>query len=615
MIKKIFAIVICAVFMLGAAVPAFAGSDDSVFSSITTELFYSFDGLEENSGFQMRGFTASPDGKYLFGGFLQNYRHVTMVDVAKGERVGEYLPEIENDDGVTANSNYPKGIAVDCRGYLFVGITHDVPASPYISLACVNPTPDADGYLQEVSHITENLGADHTGINGVAAQKIGDKILVYVATCYDKDTIRCYDVTDVENMHLYSEFGVDGVVDYNELTGSQKDPGYLTVDVDGYIYLCYLAAGASGSKGSHVMKISADGKNVIEQAEVSEAYGICTAGDYVFVSTYGSDIVVLNKSDLSKVAEFEVADIIGTISGCYYAGDCLWIGTHGDGNTSLPGEIYRTNAFALTRDPKETETLPTELITVAPETEAPETQPADPSARDSFVLFDLTDIDVVNKVTPQNSVEIEYDETYGCMKVTVTGDDPYLLLPMAKATYFDGDKYCIMIINYMTEYDVSGEIYFTTKVNRDLPSNHLMYDMEAVEEFTDLEIDMREDDQGMWEGQVRYIRIDPVAQADGEEVFYFKSITMAVEEEEVTEAPVVTEAKDTEPAETKTGEEVETKAGESETKENKPADSQKTENTPKKDNENKFPIWIIFVAVGVVAVAVVLALVLTKKKK
>ena len=63
MIKKVFAVIICAMFMLSAAVPAFAGSDDSVFSGITTELFYAFDGMEENSGFQMRGFTASPDGK------------------------------------------------------------------------------------------------------------------------------------------------------------------------------------------------------------------------------------------------------------------------------------------------------------------------------------------------------------------------------------------------------------------------------------------------------------------------------------------------------------------------------------------------------------------------
>ena len=611
MIKKVFAVIICAMFMLSAAVPAFAGSDDSVFSGITTELFYAFDGMEENSGFQMRGFTASPDGKYVYGGFLQQYRHVTKIDAATGERIGEYLPEIENDDGVTANSNYPKGIAVDCRGYLFVGITHDVPASPYISLACVNPTPDAEGYLQEVSVITENLGADHTGINGVATQKIGDKILVYVATCYDKDTLRCYDVTDVNNMHLYSEFGVDGVVDYNELTGSQKDPGYLTVDVDGYIYLCYLAAGASGSKGSHVMKISADGKNVLEQAEVAEAYGICNAGDYVFVSAYGSKITVLNKSDLSKVGEIELEGGIGAISGCYYAGDCLWIGTHGDGTTALPGEIHRTNAFQLTRDPKETETLPTELITAPVETDAPETQPADPSARDMFVLFDFTDPAVVNKVTPQNNVEIEYDETYGCMKVTVTGDDPYLLLPMAKANYFEGDKYHIMILNYKTEYDVTGEIYFTTKVNRDLASNHLLYDMEAVEEFTDLEIDMFEDDQGNWEGQVRYIRIDPVAQADGEEVFYFKTLTMAVEEEEETAAPVVTEPKETEPKET---EPEETKPAEVvETKENKPQDSGKT---PEKANEEKpVPWWIIAAAAGVVVIGIVLALVLTKKKK
>jgi hypothetical protein len=611
MIKKILAIVRCALFALVAAVPAFAGVDDTVFQNVTTELFLSLDGLEEGSGFQMRGFAASPDGKYVYGGFLQNYRHVTKFDAVTGERIGEYLPEIENDDGVTANSNYPKGIAIDCRGYMFVGITHDVPASPYISLACVNPNPDADGYLQQVSYITENLGADHTGINGVTSRKIGDKVLVYVATCYDKDTIRCYDVTDVENMHLYTEFGVDGVVDYNELTGSQNDPGYLTVDTDGYIYLCFLEKG--GSKGSHVVKIDKDGKNILEKVAVEEAYGISTAGEYVFVSSYGSTITILNKADLSKVTEFELEDGVGAISGCYYAADRLWIGTHGDG-AGLPGEIHRTSLIPVSREAEELETMPTELITTPTETEPAETEPAPGDGRESILVFDFSDPAVVSKIKGDNDCTVEYDEERQCMKVTVVDDeqgpscDPFFTIPMAKANFFDGDKFVILVLRYMTESDCTGEIYYTTKVNRELAANHITYEFEAASEWTDLEIDMRDDDQGNWEGQVRSIRIDPNAMGEDGEVFYFKSLTAMVAEEETE--PAVTEPKETKPAETKPAD---TEPKPAETKENKPAETKPT--VKPADKPNLTWLWIVIGVVVAAAVAAVVVILLKKKKK
>ncbi|MBO4422060.1 MAG: hypothetical protein J5879_01370 [Clostridia bacterium] len=369
--KKIFAVLICIVMICAAAVPVFAGKDDDVVKSIQLDLCLEIEQADV-LGFQMRGFTVSPDGKYLYCGFLQNYRTVVKYDAETLEYIDEYVPEVENDE-VTADQNYPKGLAVDCRGYLFVGITHDVPATPYISLACV------DGNMQEVSVLTEKLdGCDKTGINGVASQKIGDKILVYLVTCYEKDTIRCYDVTDVHNIKPYDKFGVEGVIDYNELTGSQADPGYLTVDTDGYIYLCYLKDNSPNTKGSNVIKIQPDGKAIVSEIDVREAYGICTAGDYLFVAThddFDSCVHVIDKNTMEEVTVIDGNDPDSAFSGIGFANGYLWVGMHG--NNPIAGAVLRSvEQVNLTRDSKETEMVETEALTARPEeTTEPATEP------------------------------------------------------------------------------------------------------------------------------------------------------------------------------------------------------------------------------------------------
>ena len=526
--KKIIAAAICALMLL-TAVPVFAGQDDNVFDNAALELLVDLDRFEENSAFQMRGFAVSPDGKYAYCGFLQGYRHVSKIDTATGEHLGEYEPAIENEDydGVYAANNYPKGLAVDCRGFLFVGITHDVPNTSYISIACVDPDEiDKDGYMREVATITEDMNTDRVGINGIAAQKIGDKILLYVVTCYNKDTIRCYDVTDVTDIKLYKDFGVNGVVDYNELTGSQSDPNYIAVDVDGYIYMCYKQDGSAYSKGSHVMKIDTDGKSMIDQVEAREAFGICTAGDYLFVSTYDgpqSKIVVLNKSDLSAVGELKYEDQFCHLSGCGYGGDYLYVGDHGD--SAIPGTILKSTKLKITRNPRETETVD------KPEIDPPDTgeNPGQPVIQDGkLIIADFSDPSEVAKLYKENhnSVNLEFDEAEVCLKVSVTGDDPYFKLPMNSTTYFDGDEYYVLFIEYKTNVEyTTGEIFFTTKASRDLAANHITYEMYEASEYTCLQIDMSEDDNGNWTGQIRYIRIDPSVDYKGEDqVYYIKRI-------------------------------------------------------------------------------------------
>ena len=619
--KKILAIAICAVMLCALAVPVFAGKDDSVFASAVVDLLVDLDGLDEDGGFQMRGFTAAPDGKYVYGGFLQQDRHVTKIDTSTGEHVASYKPEIENDV-VSANSNYPKGLTVDCRGYLFVGITHDVPATSYISIACVDPddiiTDEYDTKsMKEVSTLTENLGDQysHTGINGIAAQKIGDKVLLYVVTCYDKDTIRCYDVTDVTNMHLYDGFGVNGVVDYNELTGSQADPGYVAVDVDGYVYLCYKSDQSSCSKGSHVVKIAENGKDIVSQVEVNEAYGICTAGDYLFVSTYASSdskIVVLNKADLSKVAELAWADQTYALSGCSYGGNTLYIGDHGDGTSTLPGSVLRCE-LNITRDAKETEKMEKQHVeeTTTEATTTESQNPEDPAG--GFVVIDMTDPAVVAKLKGDNNCTITYDEVNGCAKVEVTGDDPYFTIPMKKDQRFDGDKYQIIVLTYKTEVeDTTGEIFFTSKASSALASNHTTYFMEAAEDFTELEIDMRDDDNGTWEGEIRSIRIDPSTDGSDDQVFYFKSVVVREAPEEETE-PETEKAPETD----KTTEATQT----TEAVTDKTPETTKAPTTTNNNNNQGgganvgLIIGIICGAVVVIAVVVFIILKAVKKKK
>ena len=318
------------------AVSAFAGSADEAVKAATLELGAEFAPGDINGAIQMRGFTASPDGKYVYGGFLQGGRYVVRFNVSDNTQAGSYKPQSED------NELYCKGLAVDDRGYLYVGITHASHSD--IAVAAV------DKDMKQVGYLSEDLGSANTGINGVAVQKIKDKYKLFAVTAYDVDSVRCYDVTDPANITLDSNFGVDGVMNYTTVVGGEKDPSYIAVDTDGYIYLTYLKSGSG--KGSHVAKIAWDGKSVLKEVEVAQAYGICEAGDYVFVATYNkadSCVKVLNKTDLSEVATLKYENQATDLSDIAFGGDTLFVGDHGNGNSN--GGAYYKAAIKLTADP------------------------------------------------------------------------------------------------------------------------------------------------------------------------------------------------------------------------------------------------------------------------
>ncbi|MBO4326729.1 MAG: hypothetical protein J5950_05625 [Clostridia bacterium] len=370
--SAIFAAVTAAVVLissLAGSLICFAGQDDENVKNAQIEELIVPDPFAEDA-YGLRGFTVSPDGERLFLGYLHgpygDASHVSLYDARTLRKTGEYIPVVDENIPVDMYNYYPKGLAVDNRGFLFVGVTHA--ETPYCSIYCV------DNYLREIGHIVEDLG-ETTGINGIATQKMGDRILLYVLTCYNADTIRCYDVTDPTDMKLYEAFGDGGVVDYNELTGSERDPGYIAVDIDGNVYItCMLKS--SGSKGSHVLKLSPDGKEIVARVAISEAYGICTAGDYLFVSTYDYDrskIYALNRSDLSEVAVYSEENQSEPLTSISYGGQFLYIADQGEENPTDAGRVLRTkNMLKLTRDARETEKVDPGKYEVPPTAEPTE---------------------------------------------------------------------------------------------------------------------------------------------------------------------------------------------------------------------------------------------------
>lgn len=70
----------------------------------------------------------------------------------------------------------------------------------------------------------------NVGVNGVAVVKTGDTYLCYMAVSYHNFSIRCYDVTDPENIVLYTDFAQNGVCQ------TAYTPFYLATDTQGNVY-------------------------------------------------------------------------------------------------------------------------------------------------------------------------------------------------------------------------------------------------------------------------------------------------------------------------------------------------------------------------------------------
>ncbi len=224
---------------------------------------------------------------------------------------------------------------------------------------------------------------------------------------------------------------------------------------------------------------------------------------------------------------------------------------------------------------------------------------------DKFLLVDFTNPDILSKIGGVGDCKLEFDEAEGCIKMTVTGEDPHFEIPMSKLRYFDGGKFTVLRVNYKTDEDHDGTIYFTTKNVPKIDYCYVEYDFEKTDDFKDALIDM--DESSNWMDEVRSLRFDPVNEGEEGQVFYFKSITVEVFEEPETE-----KKPDTEPEQTKA---TETEVNTDTTSD----DAAKEADTTKEDGkavEKSNNVWIWFVLGGcALATVIVIIIVVTKKKK
>lgn len=278
----------------------------------------------------LRGLTASGDGAYLYGGYIKGHpRGVYKIDAQSGEDVWYY-----QDQGYT-KPGFCKGVAVDDRGYVYVGVTLWEQQNE-MQLVVLD---DETG--KEVS-LTKVMAAGKLGNNGVTVRKKDDKYLLYLITNYQTNHIYCYDVTDINTPVLYSGFGVEGIVNLPVLAKTESIEGTaIAFDEDGSFYM--TANFGNGSKGDSILHISEDGKKILDKTTLNEAYGIDRYGSYLFVSTYmtgTSSVHVLNKEDFAQVAE------LGNLPDCtQYTGVVFR-----DGKLYIADQAYQEGSRILVSD-------------------------------------------------------------------------------------------------------------------------------------------------------------------------------------------------------------------------------------------------------------------------
>ncbi len=283
-----------AVMMIATCVVS-AGKYDEVFDNLTLSEFAVY---EQGSldAVQLRAFAVDPNGKYYYGGLLNGGTPtVYQFDAKTGSEICTYQFDPAEDPGA-----YIKAIAADDRGYVYMGVANKANDGAVYFAICKE-----DG-LEEVKWVKIEL-AGKVGVNGACVSRVGDEYFLYFITNYDTDRLYSYNVTDVNNPILNTNFGTDGVKEgtgYLDLTAAfgMQDANNIAIDSMGCIYIC--ATTGKGSKGDTVFKTNETGTGIMREVEISECFGVCFVGGYVAVCTYeGADskLHILDSTDLSIV--------------------------------------------------------------------------------------------------------------------------------------------------------------------------------------------------------------------------------------------------------------------------------------------------------------------------
>ncbi len=343
-LKRLSAVTLLLLLITALTIPSSAATDWSTVK--LEEYILIFNSYVETSdtvmayGFTcMRGFTVSPDGKYAFGGFLNpgGTSAVTMFDLSTALPLDSYI-----HDQADNSRSYPKGLAVDDRGYLYVGLAY-YPNYGSADFSVVKYTDN--GELTEVSYtniLTIGTPGDKSGkkmgINGADVQKIGNKYYAYFVVNYDVDFLYRFDVTDPQKPVLDTTFGTEGRVDI-AAKYSFSEGQYLDVDTDGTIYLCGSTATDAG-----MYIFSADGNTLLNHYACANGYAVGLWEDYIFVTTSKSPVVihVLDKITLAEVATITGHDgansyvYVTAVDGVLYVADQASSATDYDGIIVAP---------------------------------------------------------------------------------------------------------------------------------------------------------------------------------------------------------------------------------------------------------------------------------------
>ncbi|MGM9624230.1 MAG: hypothetical protein ACI3XM_00855 [Eubacteriales bacterium] len=290
---KLFGALLAVMMIVTCAVNA--GLYDDVFDNLTlSEFAYYEQGTLD--AYQMRAFAVDPNGKYYYGGLLQGTSPtVYQFDAKTGAEVCSYVFDEDEDPGA-----YIKAIAVDDRGYVYMGVANKANNGAVYFAIC------EENGLNPVKWVKIEIEGK-VGINGACIRRDGDKYYLYFVTNYETDRLYCYDVTNVNSPVLNSDFGNDGVntgIGYLDLTSAfgMDDANNICVDSLGCIYMC--ANTGNGSKGDTVFKIDNKGTGVLGTVEIPECFGVAVVGGYVAVCTYqgaDSQLYILDQSSLAVV--------------------------------------------------------------------------------------------------------------------------------------------------------------------------------------------------------------------------------------------------------------------------------------------------------------------------
>lgn len=384
--KKLTALILAAVLTVSLCITCCAASILQEVGKIDEIPDFRYYSKDETFGCEVsqRGFAMTEDGKYIFSSFLFGDAGVVKFDAKTGDPLAViHYPYTE-----------PKSIAVDDRGYLYVGLSNTQEKN-YYTICVVDQNT-----MKEVSRFKFTLNkSGQAGLNGMTVAKENGKYILYASINYKFALIAAHDVTDINNIYINESFCRGGYMDLIDVAEQVEKAGYEDVssgkaevqcfdlDEDGNFYLA-MCLGIAGKKADAVVKVTHDGKYICA-TECYEAYGVDYYEGYVFVVTYVSGfgyMAVLDGDTLEIMEEVEPESVMhGEFVGVKVFPHAIYIADQRSNGESSFLKADVNFPGKLPEPPKTTEpdpTIPaktTETTEPTPTVPAKTTEPTEPT--------------------------------------------------------------------------------------------------------------------------------------------------------------------------------------------------------------------------------------------